>query len=172
VHERAAPGVAAAGAEVRTIFSGVRADALMSSPAVVVDAAVPVGDAVSDYFGRYSHTAFPVIGAQRRALGVLTIARVEALPAAQRTTTTVGEISHRDPTLIVGESAEVEELLERPSFARVGRAVVVDAAGVSVGVVSITDIQRAMRSDRCNRRRWRANSNAVDSSIARDASTW
>jgi CBS domain-containing protein len=103
---------------------------------------------VSDYFGRYPYTAFPVIGAQRRAPGVLTIARVEALPAAQRTTTTVGEIAHRDPTLIVGESAEVEELLERPSFARVGRAVVVDTAGAPVGVVSITDIQRAMRSAR------------------------
>ena len=39
-------------------------------------------------------------------------------------------------------------LLERPAFARVGRAVVVDERGRPVGLVSITDVKRALRASR------------------------
>lgn len=43
---------------------------------------------------------------------------------------------------------DVAHLLERPAFARVGRALVVDEDGRPVGIVSITNVQRALRAAR------------------------
>lgn len=54
----------------------------------------------------------------------------------------------RDPGLIVHGDEDVAGLLERPAFARVGRAVVVDAPGKPLGLISITDVQRALRASR------------------------
>jgi CBS domain-containing protein len=39
-------------------------------------------------------------------------------------------------------------VLERPAFARVGRAVVLDEPGRPAGLISITDVQRALRASR------------------------
>jgi len=78
----------------------------------------------------------------------VTIDRVEALAPARRGLALVDEVVERDPQLVVGEDVDVAELLERPVFTRVGRAVVVDERGIAVGLVSITDVQRAIRSAR------------------------
>jgi hypothetical protein len=48
--------------------------------------------------------------------------------------------------LIVRADDDVAELIARPGFARVGRAVVVGDDAVPVGLVSITDVQRALRA--------------------------
>jgi CBS domain-containing protein len=46
----------------------------------------------------------------------------------------------------------VSRVLERPAFARFGRAVVVDEACRPVGLISITDVQRALRASRLSAR--------------------
>jgi len=51
-----------------------------------------------------------------------------------------------DPALIVHTEEDVARLLERPAFSRFGRAVVIDADGRPVGLVSITDVQRSLRA--------------------------
>lgn len=56
-----------------------------------------------------------------------------------------GELADRDPALLVDEHEDLLRLLERPAFARVGRAVVIDVARRPVGLISQTDIQRAIR---------------------------
>jgi len=48
--------------------------------------------------------------------------------------------------LLIDGAMPVTALLERPAFARVGRAVVVDERGAALGIVSITDLQRHMRA--------------------------
>ena len=53
-----------------------------------------------------------------------------------------------DHAPLVTEDTDVAELFERSSFARVGRAIVVDTQGAPVGIVSTTDVQRAIRSTR------------------------
>lgn len=138
----------AMGAEIRAVFSGVRAAQLAARPVVTVPADVPVQVAAAEYFARYPYTAFPVVGAHQRVLGLVTIDRVTGLAAAQRASTRVAEIAERDPELLIGEDADIGDLLERPAFARVGRAVVVDAQRTPVGLISITDVQRAIRSAR------------------------
>ena len=46
------------------------------------------------------------------------------------------------------EQEDVGHLLDEAAFARVGRAAVVDDEGRPVGVVSLTDIERAIRASR------------------------
>jgi Zn-dependent protease/predicted transcriptional regulator len=145
----------ATGAQIRAVFSGKTAADLMTRPVVTIPAELPLSLAAREYFGRYPYTAFPVVDARGRALGIVTASGIGAArghagtsrlgsPMASR----VGDIAESDPTLLIGANTDVAELLERPVFARVGRAIVVDAEGAPVGLVSITDVQRAIRSAR------------------------
>jgi CBS domain-containing protein len=130
----------------------------MRSPAVAIPGDVSIDRAANEYFGRYPYTAFPIVDEQGRALGLLTLDALRVALArapqyvppgsAQAPGVPVAEVADRDPGLLVAEGAEVASLLEDPAFARVGRAAVVDASGQPVGVVSITDVQRAIRSAR------------------------
>ena len=112
----------------------------------MIPAELSVAVAASDYFARYGYTAFPVLDARLGLLGLVTIDRLQALPPARRAMMRVAEIVDRDPALVASEDLDVARLLERPAFARVGRAVVVDTHNTPVGPVSITDVQRAIRS--------------------------
>ncbi len=143
-----AAGSQAMGAEIQAVFAGVTAAELMATPVVTIPADLSVEVAGADYFARYRYTAFPVIDAGSRLLGLITIDRVEALPAARRPLTRVADVVDADPALSIPGDTDVARLLERPAFARVGRAVVVDAQRAPIGLVSITDVQRAMRNAR------------------------
>ena len=57
-----------------------------------------------------------------------------------------GERADRDPALLIGEREDIGRVLEQPAFARVGRAAVIDEQHRPIGVVSLTDIQRAIRA--------------------------
>ncbi len=143
-----AAGQQAMGAEIQAVFAGVTASELMAAPVVSIPAQLPVDVAASEYFARYRYTAFPVIDERSRLLGLATVDRVEALPPERRALARVAEIVDADPTLVISEDTDVARLLERPAFARVGRAVVVDTSGAPVGLVSVTDVQRAIRGAR------------------------
>jgi Zn-dependent protease len=138
----------ATNAQVRAVFSGVDARGLMSTPVVTVPADISVDQAVDDYFLPYRYTAFPAVDIEGRLLGLLTVQAAEAVPCQQRATRHVTDIIDRDPALTVDEQQDVSGLLERPAFARVGRAVVVDAGQVPVGLLSITDVERSIRVSR------------------------
>jgi predicted transcriptional regulator len=123
-------------------FTGVHAEELMSQPAISIPSQLTAEQA-ERYFARYRYTAFPVTAADGRAVGILSIAQLERRPRSARF---VDDLADRDPALLVGEQDDVAELLEQPAFARVGRAAVVDDEGRPVGIVSLTDIQRAIRA--------------------------
>lgn len=55
------------------------------------------------------------------------------------------EVALHDEELVVDEHQDVAELLERPAFQRVGRAIVRTADG-RIGILSITDVNRALRA--------------------------
>jgi Zn-dependent protease len=138
----------AAGAEeghqkIRKALSGHRAGELMAFPAVVIPAELTIEEAVSA-FARDRYRSFPVIDGDR-VLGVLTIDRVEALPPARRGSALARDLVESDPDLFVDEDTDVAELLERPAFQRIGRAVVLTKRG-GVGILSITEVQRAVRA--------------------------
>jgi len=141
-----AAGAQAVGAEVQAALSGVKARELMSRPVLSIPAGLTVEQAVADYFMPYRYTAFPVIDPAGRPIGVIKIDAVQAMPALLRATRRVAEVVDRDPELVVAEDEDAAKVLERPAFGRVGRAVVVDALGAPVGLLSITDVQRAVRA--------------------------
>jgi Zn-dependent protease len=136
----------AVGAQVQAAFSGMHARELMSAPVVSVPAHVSAAQAGRDYFLTHRFTSFPVVDEMGRALGLVSLAQIEALTPDQRELRRMGELAERDASLRVGEEDDVTGLLERPAFARVGRAVVVDALGRPVGLLSITDVERALRA--------------------------
>jgi Zn-dependent protease/predicted transcriptional regulator len=143
-----AAGQQSMGAQVQAALSGVRADELMSTPVVSIPARTPVAQAASDYFLPYRYTAFPVVDEHSRAIGLVSVTQMEALTQRGQGARTLAELADHDPGLLVAADEDVARLLERPAFARVGRAVVVDDAGRPVGLVSITDVQRALRASR------------------------
>jgi Zn-dependent protease len=132
------------GLRVRTAFAGREAGRFVSFPAVTAPAGISVERAVEELFVPYRYTAFPVID-DGRPVGLIDAPHVERVHPAQRATTTVREAAILDPELLVGERQDVAELLERPAFQRVGRAVVVSDGG-EIGVISITDVERALRA--------------------------
>ena len=131
--------------KIRKALSGHRASELMAFPAVVIPADLAVAEAVTA-FGRHRYRVFPVVE-HERVLGLLTIDRVESLPPSRRTSTLARDLVESDPDLFVDEDADVVELLERPGFQRIGRAVVLTDRG-GVGILSITEVQRAVRASR------------------------
>ncbi|MBK5220823.1 MAG: site-2 protease family protein [Thermoleophilia bacterium] len=132
------------GLRIRVAFSGREAGRLMSFPAVTVPAAASVAEAVQDYFVRHRYSAFPVMDGDR-LVGLVNLKAVERVPAGRRADTPVGQIAIHHPSLVIDEHQDVGELLERPAFQEVGRAVVVTEGG-EVGIVSITDVEQVMRA--------------------------
>ncbi len=130
------------GLRMQTAFSGREARNLMTFPAVSVPASIGVEDAVREYFIPRRFSAFPVLD-RGRPVGLIDRATIEHLSSARRASATVGEVCIVDPSLIVAESQDVAELLERPSFQRVGRAVVSTEAG-GLGILSITDVRQVL----------------------------
>lgn len=132
------------GLHVRVALTGREAGRLMSSPAIAIPAETDVASAVEDYFVRYRHTAFPVTAGDR-LVGLVDFETIAKLPAADRADIPVGEVAIADPALLIGPDQDVAELLERPAFQRVGRAVV-DSGEGELGIVSITDVDQVMRA--------------------------
>ena len=128
----------------RAALGGHEARELMAFPAVTIPATTTAEEAARSFFARYRFRGFPVVDAGR-VLGLVTIERVEALPAESRQTIRVSELVDDDPDLFVDEHADIAELLERPAFRRVGRAVVRTANG-KVGILSLTEVERALRA--------------------------
>jgi Zn-dependent protease/predicted transcriptional regulator len=143
-----AAGAQATVAQVHAALSGVHASELMSAPAVSIPEHTPIAHAARAYFRPYRFTAFPVVDELGRAIGMVSIAQVEALARQRRALQELAGVVDRDPALIVHGDDDVAGLLERPAFARVGRAVVVDEPGKPLGLISITDVQRALRASR------------------------
>lgn len=132
------------GLRVRTAFAGREAARFMSFPAVAVPADASVEDAVEDFFVRHRYSAFPVLDGDR-LVGLIDLAAVERVAADRRRSTTAAEAAFDEPTLVVDEHQDVAELLERPAFQRVGRAIVRTADG-RIGILSVTDVNRALRA--------------------------
>ena len=132
------------GTEVRAIFSGQEVGSLMSFPAVTLPASLSVADAVDAFFLGLRLESFPVFE-EGQLIGLVDRRAVAAVPDAERTRTTVGQIATYDPTLVVDRHQDIAELLERPAFQRIGRAIVIEPGG-KVGIVSITDVETALRA--------------------------
>jgi Zn-dependent protease len=132
------------GLRARVALSGRSAGRLMTCPALTIPAEASVAAAVEDYFVAARHPAFPVTDGGR-LVGMVDTAAVRRVPPDRRAITSVGEIAFDDPSLVIAEDQDVAEMLERPAFLRVGRAVVLTGDG-RIGLLSITDVNRVLRA--------------------------
>jgi Zn-dependent protease/predicted transcriptional regulator len=133
--------------QVVAAFTGIPISDLMSTPAISIPSATSLADA-QPYFARYRYTAFPVTGPGGRAIGLLSIEQLERTRPSERDHRPVGDIADHDPKLLLGVDTDVADLLGQPAFTRTGHAVVVDAAARPIGIISRTDVQRAIRASR------------------------
>ncbi len=133
--------------EVTAAFTGVAVRDLMSVPAVSIPSGITLGDA-QPYFVRHRYSAFPVTDEHGRAVALLSIDQLEGTPRSQLYQALVTDRADRDPELFVPPETDVASLLTSPAFARTGHVVVVDGAGRPIGIVSATDIRRAIRASR------------------------
>jgi Zn-dependent protease/predicted transcriptional regulator len=130
---------------IARVFGSATVADVMTSPPVVVAASLPLS-VVAERFAAHLFVAFPVVEDDGRAVGIVTIDHVRAVPAILRPTTRVATVTVRDPQLLVDPATPVAALLARPAFASVGRAVVVDESGATLGIVSSSDLQRRVRA--------------------------
>lgn len=127
-------------------FAGRTVGQLMSAPVIVVPEDRTVVEAVSEFFVRHLHGAFPVVDADGRVTGLVTMTAVRLLPPAERARLTVGVAALRDPELFVTPETPITDVLARPAFTRVRRVVALDPAGRAVGILADSDIARWMRA--------------------------
>ncbi|MHB1571550.1 MAG: site-2 protease family protein [Solirubrobacteraceae bacterium] len=131
--------------QVVAAVTGVTAAELMSHPVVSIPQELTLAEAQRS-FTRFRYASFPVIDAAGVAVGILSLDQLARVPHRRWAQLTAGEIAERDPELRIGLGEDVGELLGRPAFAQFGRAVVVDELGRPIGIVSVTDVQRAIRA--------------------------
>jgi Zn-dependent protease len=126
----------------------VRVSDIMDSEPVAIPSDAPVGKALDDYFLRYGWSWFPVIDTSGRFMGIARQPRLQNAFDSGEGWLTVGSV------LDVGETGNWRVNLDRPltevlsseSLGRLGAVMAVDELGVLRGVVTIEQVQRALRS--------------------------
>lgn len=129
---------------LRAALRDVRAGHIMSTDPVSVPAWLSVQSFIDDYAMVQRFTSYPVEDDGGSVVGLVTLARVKAVPPDARDRTTVGEIAcPLEEVVTVALDEPAVRLLERMQECEDGRALVFDEGRV-VGIVSPRDVQRAL----------------------------
>jgi CBS-domain-containing membrane protein len=92
------------------------------------------------------HRAFPVVDLDGRLVGRLHLAEIAAIDPQERLRTTVAEVARPVPAqLVVDRDMPLERVLRRPHCP--GRDLVVEHGGRVVGLIAVSDLQRAAELD-------------------------
>lgn len=132
-------------AVVQTALSGRHAGDLMSTDTITIPANITIEEALREYFIPYRFASFPVIDDHGQLVGLISLEQIQAVPSVERSVMLVSRLVDRSQDLFVQEDTDVEAVLCRPAFTHAGRAVVLRPDGKLAGVLSITDVQRALR---------------------------
>jgi Zn-dependent protease len=124
---------------------------IMDREPVTMPAAVTLLDAQEQFFGRYSWPWFAVVDPVGHFLGVVRQQRVEGEIAAGRPALAVVDVLEEDMPVRIGEAAPLESLLGSEGLGRLGAMVAVDEDGVLRGVVTLAQVQGALRPPRPTR---------------------
>jgi Zn-dependent protease len=149
-------GQAARGAELQSRVAarvaGLRVADVMDAQPVAIRSDASVEQAHEEFFLRYRWPWFPVVDPGGRLLGLVTSGEVDAIDEGRRTGTAVESVMTRDAggTLRVGTEDSLELLLDSRTdgLQRLGALMAVDREGVLRGVVTLRQVQRALRAPR------------------------
>ena len=146
-------GQAARGAvlqsQVTSRIEGVRVEDVMDAQPVAIPSDATLERAYDEFFLRYRWPWFPVVDGAGRLLGLVTSGEVEAVDEESRRGTPIESVMTPDQSgsLRVGTDESLESLLDsrREGLQRLGAVMAVDAEGVLRGVVTLRQVQRALR---------------------------
>jgi len=126
-------------------MAGITVGQVMATRPTVLDGNLTVDDFVAQVALTHQFSTYPLIDADGRLTGLATLNRVRAVPPNLRATTRLRDIAcppNEVPTARPDEP--LTDLLERMQGCADGRAVVVDDAGRVIGVLSASDVTRAL----------------------------
>jgi len=118
---------------------------IMDREPVTIPAEVTLLDAEERFFQLHHRPWFAVVDPARHFLGVVRQQRIESEIAAGRPALTVVDVLEENMPVRIGEQAPLESLLGSEGLGRLGAMVAVDSEGVVRGVVTLAQIQGALR---------------------------
>ncbi|HEY8450908.1 MAG: site-2 protease family protein [Micromonosporaceae bacterium] len=122
---------------------GVLVGDVMSPSPVTAPPVALVTDFIDQVVLRERFSTYPLVDAEGRLSGLVTLNRIRAVPVEERSRTTLQQIACPPAEVPVARPEEaLVEVLPRLSDGADGRAVVVDDLGRVVGVISPRDIAR------------------------------
>jgi Zn-dependent protease len=129
-------------------IEGVRVADIMDAHPVAIPAALPVSQALDEYFLRYGYAWFPVVDESRRLIGIGHQERAQASADGGEGWLTMAAIVESDGAASwrVEEDRPISEVLSSESLGRLGAVMAVDRDGVLRGVVSVDQVRRALQS--------------------------
>jgi Zn-dependent protease/CBS domain-containing protein len=126
-------------------LAGLTVGQVMTAGPTVLDGNLTVADFVARLALTHPFSTYPLVDPDGRLTGLVTLNRVRAVPPELRATTHLREIACAPAEVPIARPEDpLVELLERMQGCADGRAVVVDDAGRVVGVVSSSDVARAL----------------------------
>lgn len=118
---------------------------VMDRKPIVIPAQSTLLDAKEQFFGAQRWPWFPVVDPSSRFLGLLRVERVDAELAAGRPALQVIEAIDDDDLVRIVETQPLESVLRSEAIARFGGMVAVDGDGMLRGVVTLTQLHKALR---------------------------
>jgi Zn-dependent protease len=145
-------GQSARAALTQTAFTqriaGVRVADIMDKQPVSIGSAVPVPDALDQFFHRYGWSWFPVVDEHGRFLGIARQERLQDVIDGGEGWLTIGAVVDSDTadSWRVDEDRPLTDLISSDALARLGALMAVDRDGVLRGVVTLGQVRRALQS--------------------------
>lgn len=132
---------------VRQAFGGVRVRDLMTPDPLTVSPNLSIGDFFGAVIGGRGHSTYPVVDGDR-PVGLMTLRLAGTVPPEARDRTLVGQVmlSGRDVP-VVSPDVPMLQVVETLRGTGPGRALVLEN-GSLVGIVSVSDIARALEIER------------------------
>jgi Zn-dependent protease/CBS domain-containing protein len=140
---------AASGAVAQGVFgqriAGVTVADIMDREPVTIPAELSLLDAQEQFFLRYRWPWFAVVDPARHFLGVVREQRVDEEIAAGRPALPVVDVLEENLPVRIAEDQPVESLLRSEGLGHLGAMVAVDEQGVLQGVVTVSQLRKALR---------------------------
>jgi len=128
----------------RRIESLTVADVMDREP-VTISSSLTLLEAHDEFFTRYRWQWFAVVDPARHFLGIVRGQRVDAEISAGRPALAVADVLEEEAPVRVDEEEPLRSLLGAEGLPRLGAMVAVDHDGVLKGVITLAQVQRALR---------------------------
>jgi Zn-dependent protease len=137
---------AIAQSQVTDRIEGLSVGDVMDRQPVAIPERLTIEQSLDEFFLRYRYPWFPVIDSSSRFIGVIDAATAQAVPQAELTSTTVGEILARDEgSLTIADNAPLESVLGNQGLRRLGALIAIDGEGRMSGVITVDAVGRALQ---------------------------